>query len=302
MMNNMDSGSRNNVERVPTDRLADLYDVMLEAMGPNQGTVLSTVRHLTGLDIEEVWTLVLESTAPVPILTCIDNVSARSALAELEAAGATVQIVPFFTQTLRQVEVVTADEQLQIDKTVRVPYMSSSTEFPAEEFGRLTKDILEIHKHYAYARDSALEVCSEAIKRFESVKTQQTQSAKSTRGSALSHARNDEQVAIKAAANVRHSKQLVAGRLREEIAVKTEAAKRKLNTQGWTEYDTLFQPVRANSIFASKQLNDADIQITEARVRQIDNKFSVPARSSLPTPYPSMGIGCFLGAIIGAII
>jgi len=74
----------------PEGRREDEFTVVLAAAGPNKISVIKEVRTITGSGLKEAKTLVDE--APKPVKEGISSADAEKMKAQLEAAGATVEL------------------------------------------------------------------------------------------------------------------------------------------------------------------------------------------------------------------
>jgi len=286
--------SSNSVQVEPKN---DTFNVILEDFGENKIQVIKAVRELTGLGLKEAKDLI--DVSPTVVLSAISQQRATEALSLLSKTGARCRIVP-------------------------PPYLSSSTEGAAEDLGRISQAAFEIHKRHSSAVDSASTTHSEALKRSELAKSQQTQAAQSIKEHTIANARKDKQEEINAARSIkertianarkdkqeeinaadqiRQSQRRSAGRLRSEVADKTTTVREKVKAQGWDEYASLFGSNGTTSVFTSTRIKPDNIHNVEAIVRQIDKNFSVPGRLTIPSPYPFLALGCIVGAIIGGIV
>ena len=77
-------------DAAPAEEEKDEFDVVLTAIGEKKIQVIKEVRSLTSLGLKEAKGLV--DNAPGPVLEAVDKESAEKAKAQLEAAGATVDL------------------------------------------------------------------------------------------------------------------------------------------------------------------------------------------------------------------
>ena len=84
------SGGGGGAEAAPVAEEQDEFDVILEGAGEKKIQVIKEVRALTSLGLKEAKDLV--DGAPKPVLEKVNKDDAEKAKAQLEAAGATVEV------------------------------------------------------------------------------------------------------------------------------------------------------------------------------------------------------------------
>jgi len=77
-------------EAAPAEEEQDEFDVILTEVGPQKIPVIKEVRALTNLGLKEAKDLV--DSAPKPVLEKVSKEDAEKAKAQLEGAGATVEL------------------------------------------------------------------------------------------------------------------------------------------------------------------------------------------------------------------
>jgi large subunit ribosomal protein L7/L12 len=77
-------------EAAPAEEEKDEFDVILEAAGDKKIQVIKEVRSLTSLGLKEAKDLV--DSAPKPVLEKVSKEDAEKAKAQLEGAGASVEL------------------------------------------------------------------------------------------------------------------------------------------------------------------------------------------------------------------
>jgi large subunit ribosomal protein L7/L12 len=84
------AGAGGGAEAAPAAEEKDEFDVILAAAGDKKIQVIKEVRSLTSLGLKEAKDLV--DSAPKPVLEKVSKEDAEKAKAQLEAAGATVEL------------------------------------------------------------------------------------------------------------------------------------------------------------------------------------------------------------------
>jgi len=83
-------GGAGGAEAAPVEEEKDEFDVILSAAGDKKIQVIKEVRSLTSLGLKEAKDLV--DSAPKPVLERVTKEDAEKAKAQLESAGATVEL------------------------------------------------------------------------------------------------------------------------------------------------------------------------------------------------------------------
>jgi large subunit ribosomal protein L7/L12 len=83
-------GGAGAAEAAPAEEEKDEFDVILQAAGDKKIQVIKEVRSLTSLGLKEAKDLV--DSAPKPVLERVSKEDAEKAKAQLEGAGATVEL------------------------------------------------------------------------------------------------------------------------------------------------------------------------------------------------------------------